>query len=211
MKGKAEALHGDVPQRAREWVLKRFRDGKTTTLVATDVASRGLDIPRVNLIVQIEPPRDPESYIHRSGRTARAGNQGICITLCDDKDRNFVDRIVDKAGVEFKEVTPEEIKQLGNSSSKSSAKSFISGKYGLISYSIEGSFSTKKEAYNTCCDSIGSPIVNKFKSVTMMSEGNIVCFDVEESFESDFLNSFKKSQSEGSSLKLKKLKSKPNF
>ena len=111
LKGRAEALHGDVPQRSREWVLKRFREGKTKTLVATDVASRGLDIPRVNLIVQIEPPRDPEAYIHRSGRTARAGNQGICITLCDDsKDRNFIDRIIETAGIEFKEVTPDEIR-----------------------------------------------------------------------------------------------------
>ena len=65
------------PRSSREWVLKRFREGKTSILIATDVASRGLDIPRVNLIVQIEPPKDPESYIHRSGRTARAGNQGV--------------------------------------------------------------------------------------------------------------------------------------
>ena len=75
---------------SREWVLKRFREGKTSILIATDVAARGLDIPRVNLIVQIEPPRDPESYIHRSGRTARAGNQGVCVTFYDSKTKGLI-------------------------------------------------------------------------------------------------------------------------
>jgi ATP-dependent RNA helicase DDX21 len=61
--------------------MKRFKEGKINVLVATDVASRGLDIPNVDLIVQIEPPKDVETYIHRSGRTARAGNEGTCITF----------------------------------------------------------------------------------------------------------------------------------
>lgn len=99
LKGKAEALHGDVPQNSRERVLKRFREGKTLTLVATDVASRGLDIPQVNLIIQLEPPKDPEAYIHRSGRTARAGNQGVCVTFYDDRSTRWIQRIEDEAGV----------------------------------------------------------------------------------------------------------------
>jgi ATP-dependent RNA helicase DDX21 len=78
-----EVMHGDIPQVQREKTLRKFREGKLQILVATDVASRGLDIPNVDLVVQIEPPKDVETYIHRSGRTARAGNTGVCITLFD--------------------------------------------------------------------------------------------------------------------------------
>lgn len=61
--------------------LKRFKEKKFNVLVATDVAARGLDIPSVDLVVQVEPPKDTETYIHRSGRTARAGRSGTCITF----------------------------------------------------------------------------------------------------------------------------------
>lgn len=61
--------------------MKRFREGKVNVLVATDVASRGLDIPNVDLVIMMEPPKEVESYIHRSGRTARAGKHGTCITF----------------------------------------------------------------------------------------------------------------------------------
>ena len=77
----AMCIHGDKQQKERDWVLGEFKSGKTTILVATDVAARGLDIPSVDLVVQIEPPKDTETYIHRSGRTARAGRSGKCITF----------------------------------------------------------------------------------------------------------------------------------
>ena len=63
----AMALHGDIPQNQREVTLAGFRSGKFPVLVATDVAARGLDISGVELVVQCEPPKDPETYIHRSG------------------------------------------------------------------------------------------------------------------------------------------------
>lgn len=66
-------MHGDIPQHSREMTLAAFKDGRLKVLVATDVASRGLDIPNVELVIQVEPPQDIEAYIHRSGRTARAG------------------------------------------------------------------------------------------------------------------------------------------
>jgi ATP-dependent RNA helicase DDX21 len=74
-------MHGDIAQNQREVTLKRFKEHKFKILVATDVASRGLDIPNVDLVIQVEPPKDAETYIHRSGRTARAGKTGTCITF----------------------------------------------------------------------------------------------------------------------------------
>lgn len=71
--------------------MKRFKDGKFSVLVATDVASRGLDIPNVDLVIQIEPPKETETYIHRSGRTARAGRSGTCITFFTPKTKMLVD------------------------------------------------------------------------------------------------------------------------
>jgi ATP-dependent RNA helicase DDX21 len=84
--------------------MKRFREGKFQVLVATDVASRGLDIPEVELIIQLDPPRDTESYIHRSGRTARAGRAGTCITFFNDRSSELVDKIEEVAGVSLDRV-----------------------------------------------------------------------------------------------------------
>jgi superfamily II DNA/RNA helicase len=79
IKQESHVLHGDVPQDKRELVLKKFRDGKYKVLITTDVAARGLDIPEVDLVIQCNPPKDYESYVHRSGRTGRAGRLGVCV------------------------------------------------------------------------------------------------------------------------------------
>ena len=81
--------------------LKRFKEQKFNILVATDVASRGLDIPNVDLVVQIEPPKDTETYIHRAGRTARAGKTGTCITFWTMKHKWDLQRIERAAGFHF--------------------------------------------------------------------------------------------------------------
>jgi len=73
-------------------------------LVATDVASRGLDIPAVDLVVQIEPPKDAETYIHRSGRTARAGRSGTCITFYTLRQKGLISLIEHKAGIVFQKI-----------------------------------------------------------------------------------------------------------
>lgn len=73
-------------------------------LVATDVAARGLDIPNIELVIQLEPPKDTESYIHRSGRTARAGKSGTCITFFNHKNVEFLDRIEQLAGIKMDRV-----------------------------------------------------------------------------------------------------------
>jgi len=72
----AQALHGDVAQKQRDATLSAFRAGAFNVLVATDVAARGIDIPEVDLVIQYEPPRDVDTYVHRSGRTGRAGRKG---------------------------------------------------------------------------------------------------------------------------------------
>ena len=76
-----EVMHGDIAQNQREVTLKRFKEHKFSVLVATDVAARGIDIPDIDLVVMVEPPKDAETYIHRAGRTARAGKKGTCITF----------------------------------------------------------------------------------------------------------------------------------
>lgn len=97
-------MHGDIPQNQREVTLKRFRDGKFSVLVATDVASRGLDIPNVDLVIQVEPPNEVETYIHRSGRTARAGKMGTCITFYTKKSQYMINQIESQAGIKFKNI-----------------------------------------------------------------------------------------------------------
>jgi superfamily II DNA/RNA helicase len=77
----AAAMHGDMPQRARERALERFESGKVTTLVATDVAARGLDLDDITHVINFDPPGEAKDYVHRTGRTGRAGRDGKAITL----------------------------------------------------------------------------------------------------------------------------------
>ncbi len=81
LKVENNVLHGEIPQKQREVVFETFRNGNLKCLIATNVAARGLDIPKVDLIIQLTPPQELDSYIHRSGRTGRAGKFGTCITL----------------------------------------------------------------------------------------------------------------------------------
>jgi len=81
------AIHGDKSQPQRERALAAFRTSKIRVLVATDIAARGIDIDRITHVVNYELPDVPESYVHRIGRTARAGAAGIAISLCDAEER----------------------------------------------------------------------------------------------------------------------------
>ncbi|KAK6936361.1 GUCT protein [Dillenia turbinata] len=100
----AHAIHGDIQQKEREKTLAGFRSGKFMVLVATSVAARGLDIPDVQLVIQCEPPREVEAYIHRSGRTGRAGNNGVAVLLYDPRRHN-VSRLERESGVKFENVS----------------------------------------------------------------------------------------------------------
>ena len=87
---KAEELHGDVKQSLREKTLNRYREGKFSVLVATDVAARGLDIPSISHVINYDLPSNPEAYVHRIGRTGRAGRSGIAISLVNEEQRLYV-------------------------------------------------------------------------------------------------------------------------
>jgi ATP-dependent RNA helicase DeaD len=86
----ADALHGGLTQAKREQVMKRFREAKIQYLVATDVAARGLDVEGVTHVFNYDIPHDAESYIHRIGRTGRAGQKGVAVTFVAPKDQEFL-------------------------------------------------------------------------------------------------------------------------
>ena len=101
-----EVLHGDIAQAQRERTLKRFRDGRFSVLVATDVAARGLDITDVDLVVHYELPHDTESFVHRCGRTGRANKQGSAIAMYTPREQYRVKLIVRETGVKFRQINP---------------------------------------------------------------------------------------------------------
>ncbi len=94
-----DRLHGDMPQTLRERVMDSFRKGCLNVLVATDIAARGLDIDDVDMVVNFELPREPEDYVHRIGRTARAGRKGRAVTFIGRRDFSLLARIERVVGV----------------------------------------------------------------------------------------------------------------
>uniref|UniRef100_A0A672R7V0 RNA helicase n=1 Tax=Sinocyclocheilus grahami TaxID=75366 RepID=A0A672R7V0_SINGR len=122
IKQSAQSLHGDIPQKQREITLKGFRSGTFEVLVATNVAARGLDIPEVDLVIQCAPPNDVESYIHRSGRTGRAGRTGICICFYQRKEESQLKFVEQKAGITFKRVGVPTANDIIQSSSKDAVR-----------------------------------------------------------------------------------------
>jgi superfamily II DNA/RNA helicase len=95
----AGALHAGKSQAVRTRTLAEFREGRTRLLVATDVAARGIHVDGVSLVVHVDPPRDPKDYLHRAGRTARAGESGTVLTLVTPRQRAGTFALVEKAGV----------------------------------------------------------------------------------------------------------------
>jgi superfamily II DNA/RNA helicase len=94
----AGAMHGDMQQSARERALEKFRSGKVTTLVATDVAARGLDLEAISHVINYDPPEDHKGYVHRVGRTGRAGRSGQGITLVLPEQQADMSRVAAMAG-----------------------------------------------------------------------------------------------------------------
>jgi superfamily II DNA/RNA helicase len=96
---KAGALHGGKTQGARNRVLGDFKEGSLPVLVATDVAARGIHVDGVSLVVHVDPPADAKGYLHRAGRTARAGESGTVVTIVTHQERRTVARMTEQAGV----------------------------------------------------------------------------------------------------------------
>jgi ATP-dependent RNA helicase RhlE len=86
----ADAIHGNKSQNARQNALTAFRNGKLRVLVATDIAARGIDVDGISHVINFEIPNEPESYVHRIGRTARAGARGVALSFCDAAERTYL-------------------------------------------------------------------------------------------------------------------------
>ena len=119
----AAELHGNLSQNQRDRNLAAFESGDVNVMVATDVAARGIDVSGVELVVQVEPPEDPKSFLHRSGRTARAGHSGDVVTIVLPNQRRRTRRMLHEAGLKVKpiEVThdsPEVLELVGESANR---------------------------------------------------------------------------------------------
>jgi superfamily II DNA/RNA helicase len=97
---RAVAMHGNKSQRQREQALSRFESGAVDTLVATDVAARGIDVERISHVINFDPPHDSETYVHRVGRTGRAGRTGIGITLVSPDQHGDVAKLAGQLGID---------------------------------------------------------------------------------------------------------------
>ena len=140
----AEAIHGNKSQSAREKALSNFKSGKTRVLVATDIAARGIDVDDVTHVINYDLPNEPESYVHRIGRTARAGASGTAYSFCDAEEREYL-RDIEKlirlrvpvvtehpyasalAAAEPRSAQPQRRPSNNNNSGRSSGKSSFNG------------------------------------------------------------------------------------
>mmetsp|Transcript_14706 Transcript_14706/g.28082 ORF Transcript_14706/g.28082 Transcript_14706/m.28082 type:complete len:914 (+) Transcript_14706:164-2905(+) len=119
----AQAIHGDIGQKQRDSTLAAFRSGSFNVLVATDVAARGIDIKDVDLVIQFHPPRDTDTYVHRSGRTGRAGAKGISVVLFQQNQARDIVRMERSLGhgFKFELLGPPSIEAALNAAAKTSA------------------------------------------------------------------------------------------
>jgi len=108
----AQALHGDISQAQRDLTLKKFREGAFSVLVATDVAARGIDVPGIDIVVQYRLPDDPGSYVHRSGRTGRAGREGASVLLYSEKEGRDLQNLERRANVKFERGGPPSLEKV---------------------------------------------------------------------------------------------------
>ncbi|MFF7178554.1 DEAD/DEAH box helicase [Streptomyces sp. NPDC008121] len=102
---RAAALHGGKSQPQRSQTMERFKTGELTVLVATNVAARGIHVDRLDLVVNVDPPADAKDYLHRGGRTARAGESGIVVTLVTQSQRKDMARLLSEAGIRARTTT----------------------------------------------------------------------------------------------------------
>ena len=123
IKQESHVMHGDIPQDKRELVLEKFKSGKYKALITTDVAARGLNIPEVDLVICCSPPKDYESYVHRSGRTGRAGRSGTCVCFYKHNEIDALLMLERRTGIKFKRISAPTPNEIVNSSVTDAARS----------------------------------------------------------------------------------------
>ena len=101
----AAAIHGNKSQAARQRALADFKEGRVRVLVATDIAARGIDVDGISHVINLDVPNEPESYVHRIGRTARAGAAGVALSFCDGEERSYLRAIERLTGTRLEVVT----------------------------------------------------------------------------------------------------------
>lgn len=118
----SQAIHGNKSQNARQNALQNFKDGKTRALVATDIAARGIDIDELAFVINFELPNVPESYVHRIGRTGRAGADGVAIALCDAEEKEYLRDIEKLTGKKVRVIDNHDYPLMNNHVEKKPAK-----------------------------------------------------------------------------------------
>lgn len=126
----AVAIHGNKSQSERDWVMRQFKEGKSAILVATDVAARGLDVKEINFVINFDLPKNIEDYVHRIGRTGRAGNYGTSISFFSPADDSKLAHDLIKILEEAKQEVPSSLRNIVPA--RGSNKTFRGGRGGAI-------------------------------------------------------------------------------
>ncbi|RIA87478.1 P-loop containing nucleoside triphosphate hydrolase protein [Glomus cerebriforme] len=134
LKQDAQVLHGDIAQSQRETTLKGFRNGKFKCIICTDVLARGIDILQVDLVINCEPPKDVESYVHRAGRTARAGRQGKAVTFFKPQEEYLLQIIERGARIQFQIVGPPQPQDIISATANDAVKNLESVESSVLPY-----------------------------------------------------------------------------
>ena len=120
----AAAIHGDKAQNQRQKALKNFKEGNLRILVATDIAARGIDIDKLNHVVNFDIPNIPETYVHRIGRVGRAGETGLAISICEPEENAYVRGIEKLIKQKVKEIKNHPFPQTDKPMNKEEKKAF---------------------------------------------------------------------------------------
>ncbi|KAG9296017.1 hypothetical protein G9A89_011869 [Geosiphon pyriformis] len=134
LKQDAQVLHGDIVQSQREVTMKAFREGKFKCIICTDVLARGIDIPKVDLVINCEPPKDVESYVHRSGRTGRAGRPGTAVTFYKSQEEYLIQNIQRRTHIKFSMVGPPQPNELIAAVAQDAIQNVISVNPSVLPY-----------------------------------------------------------------------------
>lgn len=133
---RSQVLHGDISQNTRQATIKQFRDGQIEVLIATDVAARGLDIAGVDLVLHTAPPNDHDTYVHRSGRTGRAGRNGTSICLFSGSEESKLRMFEIQLNFKFEKTGPPTVRDISEASAVIASKKLSQVNKNVVKYMI---------------------------------------------------------------------------